>query len=766
MNNPDSQYNFVFDRAKIGILLCDPSSKKIIKVNKALCNLLGYPEDEFKRMNLTAIVPDPLLEEHEMTFELIKKEGEITFETDRLNKKGALVPVEINASYTQDNKGNPIMLAFIRGLENKLLTEQIKEISYLLASKINDINLKLKDLCKCIHEQLALKLDAENFFMAIKTGPEEITYVYNSDHFNKEKTPFVRKKGKGLSELVIESNESILLVGKEGMAFQQASQLETYGVPAKSWLGAPIKSGGTTIGVIACQSYTDFNAFSETNRQFLTLLGRELGVYIERVKNREERNKILNLSKDLICIVEENGYLKYVNPAFTRLLGYSEKELLSQPITNFLHPDDQLFDLEEMKLHTESDKYQNIENRLIQKSGGEKRFSWTVAVIPEEKSFYCMGRDITEESIIHNELKESERRYRNLFESMHDGIIMTDESGIITQLNFRFSQIAGYTVGELTGKKAADILIDKRTYDELFAGYEKSEITYREKEIQITHKSGRKIWVSLSTYALFSDTGSYIGMMSVFTDIVKRKQMQEQREGAYFLLKKSEERLRKENREVLKYQSLLLSSQINPHFIFNALNSIQYHILDNNPQPTLEFVANFANLMRMVMQNSEKSYISLEEELNFLKDYLTLEKGRHNNKFDFNIEVTGDVLPESTLIPPMLLQPYVENAIIHGVNHLAKDGLINILIKKKNDDFLICEIVDNGLGIQEAQRRNLLKEGVKNPNSSSVNRSRIDILNAIGEVGKFEFEIEDVWELGVAEQGTKVILTFPCITEE
>lgn len=145
-----------------------------------------------------------------------------------------------------------------------------------------------------------------------------------------------------------------------------------------------------------------------------------------------------------------------------------------------------------------------------------------------------------------------------------------------------------------------------------------------------------------------------------------------------------------------------LKAQINPHFVFNCLNSIKGFIFDNDFKQADKYLDKFSDLMRSTIDNSDASIISLQSEISYLDNYLQLEKLRFDEKFDYKIAVSDDVDKVKCFVPAMLLQPYVENAIRHGMRFLEnKKGQININVFTQNN-FLVCEIDDNGIGREKA----------------------------------------------------------------
>lgn len=145
-----------------------------------------------------------------------------------------------------------------------------------------------------------------------------------------------------------------------------------------------------------------------------------------------------------------------------------------------------------------------------------------------------------------------------------------------------------------------------------------------------------------------------------------------------------------------------LKAQINPHFVFNCLNSIKGFIYDKDYTQADKYLDKFSELMRSTIDNSDAAIISLQDEMDYLDNYLQLEQLRFEDKFDYRIHVDSAVNKEMVYVPAMLLQPYVENAIRHGMRFLEnKKGLISITAAIQNN-LLVCEIDDNGIGREKA----------------------------------------------------------------
>lgn len=179
----------------------------------------------------------------------------------------------------------------------------------------------------------------------------------------------------------------------------------------------------------------------------------------------------------------------------------------------------------------------------------------------------------------------------------------------------------------------------------------------------------------------------------------------------------------------IELEQKALRAQINPHFIFNSLNNIQLMYAEGKKDLVNDYLADFGQLLRIVLEKSGKSYISLEEELETLELYLGLEKVRTEEVIDYSIVVDSKIDVINSLIPPLILQPFVENAIWHGILPKGVNGVIKIEIVKRNDILLQAIITDNGIGIEESKKSKSLT--THKSKGIEITRERLNIENAI-----------------------------------
>ena len=222
-------------------------------------------------------------------------------------------------------------------------------------------------------------------------------------------------------------------------------------------------------------------------------------------------------------------------------------------------------------------------------------------------------------------------------------------------------------------------------------------------------------------------------------------------------------RMARFDREAAQLETQALRSQMNPHFIFNALNSINAFVQKNEPDKATAFLSRFARLMRMVLENSRQSEVPLKDDLDALDAYLHLERARSGEKFDYRIEVAGDIDPEDVMVPPLVAQPFVENAIWHGMSGKTEKGLIKLSVSRKGDQLLFA-IEDDGVGRSSPKRMASMGEQdpadgptKKTSLGTAITKARLDLVRQ--QKGKAAgFVYVDL------PQGTRVELTLPFST--
>jgi len=225
---------------------------------------------------------------------------------------------------------------------------------------------------------------------------------------------------------------------------------------------------------------------------------------------------------------------------------------------------------------------------------------------------------------------------------------------------------------------------------------------------------------------------------------------------------KSKRRLSELNRKMAEIRQANLRQQMNPHFIFNTLNSIQYYMYQHDKLATNNYLTKFSNLMRKVLDNSQHDSVPLRDELNALKLYLELESIRFKDKFDFEINVDEEIDTMLYKVPTMLIQPYVENSICHGLMPLEGRGSVKIDIRL-NEDHLLCRIEDNGIGRAAAQERKTNLGSNHNSLGTRIAVTRLDLVNELYGTS-LKTRYTDLQDVNGDPSGTLVEIHIPILT--
>ncbi|HEX6430110.1 MAG TPA: histidine kinase [Niastella sp.] len=226
-------------------------------------------------------------------------------------------------------------------------------------------------------------------------------------------------------------------------------------------------------------------------------------------------------------------------------------------------------------------------------------------------------------------------------------------------------------------------------------------------------------------------------------------------------------RVRKREREktdfikrISELEQLSRKAQMNPHFIFNSLNSIQQYVMDADVAGANRFIAGFSRLIRQTLDFSSRPEISLEEELDYLTNYLEIEKTRLENAFSWSVAIDKAVEPADYYIPPMILQPFVENSVRHGLRFRKdREGKVTITVKREGDN-LICILEDNGIGRKAAMKYKSISPINYQSKGLSLTADRIAMFNKEHEQ-QITMQINDLEDDLQNPLGTRVTISFP-----
>jgi len=225
------------------------------------------------------------------------------------------------------------------------------------------------------------------------------------------------------------------------------------------------------------------------------------------------------------------------------------------------------------------------------------------------------------------------------------------------------------------------------------------------------------------------------------------------------------EKLEKEQKEaafksrMAELEMIALRTQMSPHFIFNCLNSINRYILKNQPEEASDYLTKFSQLIRLILQNSQSKTVALDRELEALRLYLEMEVSRFEGRFEYQIVIDPGLVVEDVEVPPLIIQPYVENAIWHGLMHKQEKGHVWIELHL-NQEMLYCQVTDDGVGRNRAGE---IKSKSVSKNKSlgmQITAHRLELINTLHEKST-TVEITDLIDSYGHACGTRVLLKIP-----
>lgn len=448
----------------------------------------------------------------------------------------------------------------------------------------------------------------------------------------------------------------------------------------------------------------------------------------DRKAAEEKFSKAFEMSPDLMLIFRESDFtLVECNNKVESMAGYSRSEIMGkrpQDLTLWANDNDRLL---HNKTYFEGTGTANMETTFFRKDGSlffGEIYTRRIFLAGEDHMLVTV-RDITEKKIAEQKLLQSEA---NLYATINNTNLLVwsvDLEFKVIKANKPFIEYVHkhYSAVVKQGDRITppDAQVDEQLrkiwaprYDRALAGEQ-----YKLTGIH----DNRHVEFSISPIL---DNKKIIGI-SVFAEDITQRVEQEQA-------------LKQAFNKIAELRLNMLRSVMNPHFIFNALNSIQFFIAQNDRKNAINYLSTFSRLVRGILANSVSNKISLREETEQLKHYIALEQIRFENKFDYTITIDEELDLDATEIPPLLIQPYVENAILHGLYNKEGTGRLTIRILKDAESILF-EVHDDGVGRAMAQALRQKNFPGHKSMGTALTEERLRLINT---QYKVSFEIQDL----------------------
>jgi tetratricopeptide (TPR) repeat protein len=447
---------------------------------------------------------------------------------------------------------------------------------------------------------------------------------------------------------------------------------------------------------------------SVSNKRFVGFMNNNLAIIYRKQLKFDSAIIYYKRAKD---IYEEINYQKGIASAFTGLaITYNKLEKLDKSYTTYL----QAIEIQK-KVNDRIGLASNYGNLGILLLDEEK---------PHEALKYLKKSDSLAKAIGYRELQ------KNNYEAFMDAHRMMGD----------FEKALDY---ELKFVALKDSIYNIEKLKEIENIQEKYQAEQKQHSIDVLNEQARVKDVKLSRKNIFIGALVVIVLLTlVITWLINRNYKADA------------------NRKRIILENKLLRSQMSPHFLFNSLNAIQTYILRKNPLEGASYLSKFADLMRSILYNSREEFILLEKEVFMIGNYLELQQIRFKDIFSYNLEVDTAINVKGVRIPPMLAQPFIENAIEHGFKNIDYQGKLEVSFTLQAESILI-KVTDNGIGVDVSMEENKEREKLHKSLATVISKERLDLFNKRLKKDIFSLSINQLKDDKEKSKGTEVKLIIP-----
>ncbi len=538
LGESEERFRRVFQASPVAIALATQDRTQFLDANDAMLRMFGYTRDEFigrtpdeLHLLTDARLADQLRERLATTGPF--RDLDAAFRTKagdvRLGKLSA-ESIEI--------EGQPVILAILRDVTEERRSERLQAALYEISEATSSAR-DLPGLLDTIHRIVAGLMPASNFYIALHDPTtDQLTFPYFVDE--KEPAPAPYKAGRGVTEYVLRTGAPLLASPEVLQDLMDRGEVDLVGVPGVDWLGVPLTVGGRTLGVLAVQSYGESVRYSETDKAVLSLVSAQVALAIDRKRSEEARRHAEARFRTMfdeaplgIVLLDADGRLLRTNPAFSRMTGYSPRELDEMTIYQVTHPEDLALSREALgRVLRGKGAGLVVEKKYIRKDGTTfwaRVTSTLLTGVGGEPVALGMIEDVTETREALDQREAAARRFHAMIDRISDGITLMDVNGSITWQSPSALRLFGYTPEESVGRTGFDFVHPDDAlelgpvFTDLMAHPGKSVTA----EFRIRDKSGAWRWMEAVGTNLLEDPDLRAVVMN-YRDITERNEALDQ----------------------------------------------------------------------------------------------------------------------------------------------------------------------------------------------------------------------------------------------
>ena len=451
----------------------------------------------------------------------------------------------------------------------------------------------------------------------------------------------------------------------------------------------------------------------------------------------EQLKEIFKNAPKGVLITDAKSTVKYFNMSAQKIFGNKIELFLGSSIYDYIS--ERFQDTIKSTINRTFEKKENQEATIEIVDLYDKNIKVNISITPlifnkEIESLLFIATDITESENALSKIKQERIVLQTLINSVTESIILIDKNYRIALINETAASRLGGTEEALMGKNYMEII----------------PLSLRKnRKIQI-----EKVFQTKLATVFEDDIDSYHTLVSYYPNINTNGEVE-------FIAEFSQDITEREiaSEQINSLRQKVLRSQMNPHFIFNSLNAIQSYMLKKETVKAVNYLSSFAKLIRMILDSSRYDYITLSKEISILQHYLDLQQLRFGDKFTYKLDIDESLDIESLLIPVMLAQPFIENAIEHGLQHLDTKGTVRISFVREQEN-IVFNVIDNGIGRQASMK---IQENIEHKNhslSTQIFKERLFTLNKFSGK-KITYNIIDLKDNAGNAKGTMVIINLP-----
>ena len=708
------KFRTFFESSAIGTAIVSLNGE-FLEVNDQLSEITGYSRSELLKFKFQDITYSKDIDDDIKLYSEAKAGKRKTYKKEKryIHKSGALIWVNISVSMVRDANG----------------------IAEYAVTQIEDITERK-------HAEAEL-IEAETKFRTLVEKSGVGVYILKDDKHEYVNPAFAKLLGYTREEIMNAESTTTFIhpddkeLVKNNIAARLNNEVESIQYELRG-----IKKNGETIWSEVFGSRIPYQGSSAIIGTMIDITSR---------KNYEKEHALLSSVvrsiDEAIISISIDGTINSWNQGAGKIFGIDAIDAINQPLNKLLPPELLPDDKDISSIMSSEFLIEDLEKKW-NKKGDIRNISISFFPLKDNRNNVIgstvVARDITFRTRAENALKESQERYRELVENATEAIVIINvDTGKFINVSKSAEDLFKIKNKQLLQMGPTDVSPefqpDGTESAEAAMAHIKKAIKKGKASFEWMHCDidGNEIPAEVRLRKIPSKDGVFVrGSIIDVSDRIEKEKL-----------------LAEANKKIGELKLMALRSVMSPHFIFNVLNSIQFFIGKNDRLNAINYLSTFSKLIRSILTHSVDNKIKLSEEIEMLKNYINLEMLRFENKFEFELIVDPDLEVDHIEVPTLLIQPYVENAILHGLYNKEEDGKLTLKISEKGD-IIYFTIEDNGIGREAARKISQKNFPAHKSMGLKLTEERLRLIN---ENKNVSFYIEDLKD-GEKAAGTRVTI--------